>query len=288
MCDAVGIVEASLVSLGVLLLLAIGCAPRPTWDEVRAACAVDDAVAQPWGADGTYAPLTETCTAALGDAVGLRWQDFDSAPHAVETPEEPVDHVLAGVYALVAGDLGTTADLAAELGAGEALVADALAAHGTDGPAAAFWYDFVTTRVDHVGFADRQDCVMWERGGGRVDLCDVLDLPGAEASPQLAPAGVAAALVHEAAHVEGVHHAESATCASYDVDAAGAYGAHARWLHGWMRNAGVADADAADAGGNLGLACSRMADPGEHPACATVDVDFCADSAARPVAWSVD
>lgn len=151
------------LSWGVPWLLLACVAPEAHWAETRTICGLEDGdvAAWPTEAPNTNHPLVydADCARAIGEDLGVRWEDFPNADLPGAMDGEPVERLLAGAYMLLAGEFGTVADVAADplrpVGFGGEL--DALAADlviPDDAPASRLFYEYVANAVEEVVYVD--------------------------------------------------------------------------------------------------------------------------------------
>lgn len=81
--------------------------------EIRSNCGigVDE---WPAASDEHYSaifPVSQNCSAALGDSVGLDWDDFGSAPHDFEIAMTADEGVISGLFTIIGSSMGTVGDI---------------------------------------------------------------------------------------------------------------------------------------------------------------------------------
>jgi hypothetical protein len=277
-----------------LLLLPFACVtPPPTRAEVLDACELDEQETHPflWSeTDTAPAALSEGCVTALGAPFGVDWEALGATPAEAADRAHPVSAFVAGMYTLLAADVGTVGELRASLPEGALLLVDEvagglLASMGDADPARQFYWEYATTVVVDTSVDYEAGCRFSSDPYGIMRVCATWlynDEPYLEVTVGHADAFVASTLVHEAFHQSpgSLLHVEQDDCA-YDVDGEGAYGGGIRWLSSWsVQNAAlVPAADAATAASGRSVDCVHIEDHTGFTPCAGSLPDLCDNEA---------
>jgi hypothetical protein len=277
-----------------LLLLQSACVtPPPTRAEVLEACELDEQETRPllWS-ETDIAPeaLSERCVTALGAPFGVDWNALGATPAEAADPTHPISAFVAGMYTLLAADVGTVGELRASLPEGALPLVDEvsgglLASMNDADPAREFYWEYATTVVVDTGVDYEPQCTFSSLPYGIMSVCAqwiYADEPTASGFNDHADALVASTLVHEAFHqsLAAPGHLGEDACA-HDADGEGAYGAEARWLWSWSRqNADlVPEADAWTASIGRHTTCVRIEDHTGFTPCAGSLPDLCDNDA---------
>ena len=184
-------------------------------------------------------PVSDNCANAAAAVIGLDDRSFEEAVEGFDSPTTATDLVVSAGLQLGLVDLGTVGDLRESLSPTELLtieypdgVAPGMA---DDAPASAFFLQYVQRRVTQVTSRPSSiaACTL-QYADGIVDVCFDDDIFESGSERYLVfPPMLAAALVHEAGHVDCPAHIDMGG-KGVDETCDGCYGVGARVLERWI------------------------------------------------------
>ncbi|MCB9796500.1 MAG: hypothetical protein H6741_27705 [Alphaproteobacteria bacterium] len=232
-----------------------GCAPLPAdYFATREACGLAEGEHLPsfysYGL-GLLRPLSAGCVAQLGADVGLDWYDWDTEPAELREKDDELEGVLAGLFMLIAADVGTLGELLDDPDTptwvrDEALDLAELVGLSDDDDAGAFWYAYVTSRTKEVRFKQKEGSAAYYTGRAhRITLSEWTRQEDSDGSITTSNAllghSPGSILVHEVAHLTQPGHVrctwweddQSRWC---DEDPEGANGVEIYYETQWTRH----------------------------------------------------
>lgn len=240
-------------------VLAVGCKAEP-YAEIRSACGPDgeDFVPLVWGEDSYYS-VSEACSTAVGDIVGLDWSSFGDSPTSFDYPETAAQVIVSSVVNLVGSDHGSTRDLR-EVNS----FLNLEAFDNFSSQASRFWLDMFTESVEKVEYVEsdrRAYARYWAFGDSILVYSSFTDDIDDGAFQAWIPPVTAALLVHESSH-KWTTHTECYQQQCWDADASGAYGVEATYLYSWLgeNSQVVTSAECRLVASSLELACWSIDD----------------------------
>lgn len=237
--------------MGLLVsLVLVGCGSSARgYAEARRACdlAEGESVATPWNSHaGELRPLETPCVTRLAEDFGLVWSEFDAEPARIVEPTQAWEAVVAGLFVMVAADLGTVEELLGSTDAPHWLVQEMQSivddtGLAGDSPAGEALYSFVAHRVHSIGRdVDATGTAHYDGSRRRIEVTDwyreVNEDEGLTiTNGPMYPIEALATIVHEASHYDGVDHVDCEFGEEFcDSDAEGSYGAELFLRHQWI------------------------------------------------------
>ncbi len=268
----------SLATLAISASLA-GCAEDPLADywDIRETCGLDPST-YPYGSDDGNHPeflITEVCAESLGDALGLQWEEFDAEPHAISIATTADEGVVAGLFSLIAPDVGTYGSIE-EADDLPAWLTDEVVALGDDlsgdDPAGAFWWHVVTSKLISTQLDASGQYLFRYGDAGTLIVGEHMMYDGHLAEQ---PTELASYLVHEAGHSAAPGHVQCPFLINdeylwqCDEDPDGTVGSEAWWLNDWLSRYSdeVSTTYCKVVQGELQSACERILEPGTFSPC---------------------